>query len=304
MALAVLVGVFSLFEANSRRVTAASASGGGAYLVLSAPEDITYVFAETQEDREHRIFLPVIMYHGVIDNLSAVNDYVITPAMFSSDMEYLAEHGYQTVLVSDIINYLDMGIPLPEKPVLVTFDDGHYNVLKYIYPIMEEQSLRAIINVEGAFMEGTIAEGRHSSEYSYLTWEEVCVLAESGLFEIGNHTYNMHALQGGRKGTLIQKRETSDEYKVALHDDIVHLQSLLWQECNVTPNAFAYPYGLISDESIPVLKDLGFRVLMTCYEKPNYLSISPGETLMLHRYNRSGKVTTEEFMSGLLAAAP
>lgn len=247
------------------------------------------------------VSVPVLMYHCIIDDKSKVGDYVITPGMFADDMAYLQEQGYQAVSTYDLINYTDLGVPLPEKPVLITFDDGHYNILKYIAPILEEKNYCALVNVEGSFIEAATAEGVHSSEYAYLTWEDINELCQNGNFEIGNHTHNMHTLNGLRRGSQKMSGETDEQYRDALKDDLGHLQDLLEEYCGVSALTFAYPYGLISDESIPILEEMGFRILLTCYEKPNKVSIAPGETLILNRYNRSGKDSTYEYMSRLLS---
>ncbi|MCD7947825.1 MAG: polysaccharide deacetylase family protein [Oscillospiraceae bacterium] len=246
------------------------------------------------------IFLPVIMYHSVIDNAGKAGDYIITPERFASDMTYLQQNGYQTVFVADILAFMDYGVPLPEKPVLVTFDDGHYNIKEYLLPIMQEMDLKAIVNVEGAFTEQSTQEQAHNPNYSYLTWEEISELQDSGYFEIGNHTYDMHDASGERAGCKINPGESEEDYAKVLEEDIGGLQELLTDRCATTPVTFAYPYGFISDESVPVLQAMGFRVLLTCYEQPNYLNIAPESSILLHRYNRPGNVSTEQFMEKLL----
>lgn len=265
-----------------------------------SPESVATDATTGEESFQQNIFLPVVMYHSVIDNVGKVNDYVITPASFRADMTYLQQQGYTTVFVQDILDFIDTGVPLPDKPVLVTFDDGLYNVKEYILPIMEEMDLKAIINVEGAFTEQSTEEQEHNPNYSYLTWEEISALRDSGYFEIGNHTYDMHDVSGKRAGCKINPGESVEEYAAVLTADIGGLQNLLSDRCSVTPIAFAYPYGFISDESMPVLQNMGFRVLLTCYEQPNYLNIAPSSLVVLHRYNRSGTVSTEQFMGILL----
>ena len=56
-------------------------------------------------------------------------------------LRYLAEKGYETVFASDLIDFVEKGVPLPEKPVLVTFDDGYLNVMTYAYPYMNTAGL-------------------------------------------------------------------------------------------------------------------------------------------------------------------
>ena len=68
-----------------------------------------------------RAQLPILMYHSLLKDESQHGDYVLSPDIFRQDMEYLHEHGYETVVVADLIAYVKEGAPLPEKPVMVTF---------------------------------------------------------------------------------------------------------------------------------------------------------------------------------------
>jgi peptidoglycan/xylan/chitin deacetylase (PgdA/CDA1 family) len=246
------------------------------------------------------IFLPVMMYHGIVNDSSKAGEYIITPQMFEADMEYLLREGYTTVFASDVLNFIDNGAPLPEKPVLVTFDDVQCGVLHYAKPIMERMGLKAVINIEGAYTERSTKENDHSPVYSYLTWDEVRALGASGLFEIGNHTYDMHSSGGSRLGSKRRPGESLEAYAAALRSDIGKLQRLLTERCGVTPNVLAYPFGFMSEESKPILHDMGFRVLLTCYEKPNFISAASELPLVLHRFNRSGSISTQTYMSRLL----
>ena len=67
--------------------------------------------------------VPIIMYHGILKDPKRAGPYVITPDTFEGDLRYLQEHGYTTVVMQDLIDYVDEGRPLPKKPILLTFDD-------------------------------------------------------------------------------------------------------------------------------------------------------------------------------------
>ena len=256
--------------------------------------------SESVNAEDESIFVPVIMYHRLLKDPDMAGDYTVSPDMFRSDMEYLSKKGYTTVFVRDIIDYIETGAPLPEKPVVITFDDGYYNVLEYALPYMEENNIKAVMNIVGSYTEQSTEEDEHNPAYSYLTWDEIAELDKSGLFEIGSHTYDMHSMSG-RRGCKRLSNENAEEYRQALIGDIGMLQDMLQQKSGVTPITFAYPYGFISTESIAILEEIGFKALLTCYEKPNYISRSDsGECLILNRYNRPYSLSTEEFMEKLL----
>ena len=90
-----------------------------------APETIAAI--TTGEAAQRPIDLPVLMYHGVNSRENRAGDYVITPEALRQDLVWLKKNGYHTVVIQDLLDYVDHGTPLPEKPVMLTFDDGYYN---------------------------------------------------------------------------------------------------------------------------------------------------------------------------------
>lgn len=252
--------------------------------------------AEVSEE----IFVPVIMYHSLLKDPARAGDYVVSPDTFEADMTYLLNNGYTTVFVRDLVDYVENGADLPSKPVVVTFDDGYYNVMEYAYPFMRENNIKGVMNIVGLYSEQSTAEDEHNPAYSYLTWEEISELEQSGVFEIGNHTYDMHSI-GVRSGCKKKYGENTDTYRTALTEDIGGLQEMLAEKSGVTSVTFAYPYGFISEESVQILHEMGFKALLTCYEKPNYISRDDPECLLhINRYNRPADISTEEFMEKLL----
>ncbi len=266
-------------------------------LVASFNAVVTSVVPQNQE--EQGVFVPIIMYHSILKKPDRQGDYVLSPDVFESDMRYLSENGYTTVFVSDLIEYVDNDVPLPEKPVVVTFDDGFYNNVTYCLPIIKELDLKVDINVVGNYIQKYSESNEHNPAYSYLTWKDISELVDSGHVEIGNHSYDLHSMNG-RRGSSKIYGESNDEYKKLLNDDVGLLQDLLEQNCGFRPNVYAYPYGMVSEESVPILKELGFRALLTCREKPNYITKNPECLYSLNRYNRPSGVSTEQFMKKIL----
>ena len=71
------------------------------------------------------ITLPIAMYHHILKEDGRLNKYTISPEEFKGDLQYLKEQGYQFILMQDLIDYVYQGVALPEKPVMITFDDGY-----------------------------------------------------------------------------------------------------------------------------------------------------------------------------------
>jgi peptidoglycan/xylan/chitin deacetylase (PgdA/CDA1 family) len=246
------------------------------------------------------VFVPIIMYHSIIENKNRTGDYAVTPETVESDMKYLKENGYTSIFVEDIVNYVCWNKPLPVKPVVITLDDGFYNNSYYLLPLLEKYDMKATISVVGYFSEFISVKDPHVPEYSYLTWNDMIELHESGRIEFGNHTYNMHS-NNYRQGCAKLSYETEEEYAEAFRSDIGLLQSLMKINTGIIPSVFAYPYGYISKESVPLLKEMGFTAALSCYEKPNYITHDEKCLYELNRYNRSENISTEEFMKKLLS---
>ncbi|MEE7582362.1 MAG: polysaccharide deacetylase family protein [Oscillospiraceae bacterium] len=256
-------------------------------------------FGKEELTEDKGVFLPIIMYHSIIDNPSACNDYTVTPSIVDNDFKYLKEHGYQTVTIQDLLNYIQLDTPLPEKCVMITVDDGFYNNYAYLVPILQKYEYSAIISFVGEFTDITAVNDPHVLEYSYCTWEDIQSILDTGVIELGNHTYSMHS-NDVRKGCSKLSYETEQEYQSILASDVGELQNEFKEHLGVVPQVFAYPYGYISKESKSVLKELGFKATLTCYEKPNYITKDLNCLFGLDRYNRSANYSTQDYMKKLL----
>lgn len=243
--------------------------------------------------------LPVLMYHGVHSNPKKAGDYVITPQALEEDLLYLQRQGCTTVVMSDLIAYVQQGTPLPEKPVMITFDDGYYNNLEQCLPLLEKYDMCAVISVVGSYIVNQAEQDSHITAYSYLTFPEIQTLLESGRIEIGNHTYDLHS-HTHRQGCGILPEESETAYRELLRSDLEQLQSLLASQVQMRPVVFTYPYGYVCRESIPVLRSMGFLATLTCYEEPNRITRDPDCLFGIGRYNRPYGISTDAYMQKAL----
>ena len=249
------------------------------------------------QPEQEGVFLPVVMYHSIVDN--GKGDYQLSPAQFEDDLRYLKSHGYETVSAAQLVSYTRGEGTLPERPVMLTFDDGFYNNLSAALPLLERYDMCAVVSIVGRYTDELAAADPHAERYSYLTWEDVSELLASGRIEIGSHTWDMHS-NDERAGCSIRIGEDPQAYADTLRDDLGRLQMRCEEMTGATPTVFAYPYGFICRESIPVLQELGFTCTLTCYEKPNYITRDKRCLYGLSRYNRPPGVSSEVFFAGVL----
>ena len=122
--------------------------------------------------------LPAIMYHSILKSQSRAGTYVVSPSVFREDMQYLLDNGYETVFIEDLIEYTE-GDDLPEKPVMVTLDDGYLNNLTYILPILEELDIKAIISVVGSYTAAFSETPDPNPNYANLPYHDLIAITAS-----------------------------------------------------------------------------------------------------------------------------
>ena len=187
--------------------------------------------------------IPILMYHCVNyvpEGNQGAADLYVSPEKFEEDLKYLSENGYQTVLPRELAS----GAKLPEKPVMITFDDGYRDNYSNAFPLLKKYNMKAEISVIVSFAED-------SARTAYLNWDQIKEMSDSGLVEIGSHTYNRH---GSSKDdmTITDERvfgikrlpgESREEYKIRIVDDLLLSKELIEEYTGKEVVTFTYPYG-------------------------------------------------------------
>lgn len=267
---------FKVFKLNYKLISFLCA----VILILSCIFISGFVKAEEDEYIE----VPIIMYHSILKSQSG--NYIVHPETLESDLKYIKEHGYTTITMTDLINYVYEDLPLPEKPIIITFDDGHYNNLGYALPLLQKYDMRAVISIVGKYSDTYTESDEANLNYGYLRWKDINELINDGTIEFQNHTYNLHQNTNGRKGCMKKKYESLQDYKNLLTSDIMKLQEEFKTNTNYTPNTFTYPFGAISKDSTEIIKELGFKASLSCTSGVNLISKDPECLFLLKRNNR------------------
>ena len=153
----------------------------------------------------------------------------------------------------------------------------------------------ATVSVVGEFVNAAVKENDPNPMYAYLTWDNIKEMEASGRIEIGNHTNSMHEI-GERRGCMKITGESVETYDSVLSEDLTELQNSLTEKSGLTPIVFTYPFGFVSEESLPIVKKLGFLAALTCYERINYIDGSREQLYRLGRFNHTPNLTTAQFM--------
>jgi len=165
--------------------------------------------------------VPILAYHHVRQEWP--EDYqertmTVTSAAFAQELAYLQDSGYHTVTLSELANALFYGLPLPEKAVVLTFDDGYEDAFTEAFPLLQQYGFIGTFALPTGLIGGQ----------GYLTWEQSKAMSEAGM-EFVSHSVN-HIDLGG---------VPAEEAAVEVRDSKAILEARLGQPMQV----LVYPYG-------------------------------------------------------------
>ena len=245
------MNLLPLALAMSLTVSALPASGLPA---LPEPTPITTsVSSEAGQPVTYEARLPILMYHHVVPDGQPCNEMTVTVGRLEQDLRWLSEHGYRTVLPRE----LAAGEPLPEKPILITFDDGYRSNYDLAYPLLQKYSAKAAIAIM-VYMPDNWAE-------AFLSWDMCREMSASGLVEIGSHGFAIHNLDDERMGNFVpgqangvqrQQGEPDDAFESRVLRDLLQSYERIALETGTPPTYFAYPFGKTDPDADAYLQSL------------------------------------------------
>lgn len=240
--------------------------------------------------------LPVVMYHQLTKNEKRSGRYVLTLEQFEKDLQFLKSKGYKSVTVKQLLDYSQGEGDIPEKAIMITFDDGNETLYEYALPLLEKYGFTAVGFVVGALADYYTEIDDHNLNYSYLNWLQIKEMSDGDVIEIQSHSFDLHKNTGNRSGIKKKKDETIDNYREFLCSDVSKMKTAMVNNTGKEPVAFAFPFGSFSSESTPILKECGFKMTLTCEEKVNIIKKAEPESLFgLGRYNRPEGISSENF---------
>lgn len=217
--------------------------------------------------------VPILMYHDV----SYLGyGYSKTPEIFRTQMEELKKAGFNTIFFSQLIDYVEYGTALPEKPVIVTLDDGYMTNYTYVLPILKELGMKAEISVIGNAM--------IYAEWG-MDWEQVREMCQSGLVRFQAHTKALHDAVG-RTGVLKKADESWAEYVEVFADDAAKMQELLMEETGNQPQVFTYPLGKHNPMTEAIIRRFGYKASLTT--RDGVVEVTQGDPKSLYLMDRIG----------------
>ncbi|MDD3531536.1 MAG: polysaccharide deacetylase family protein [Candidatus Pacebacteria bacterium] len=187
-----------------------------------------------------KLKLPILVYHIVRPSFpsdsQAVKNIAQTPEVFDAQMQYLSDAGYHVVSFGDLENHYRSEAALPDKPIIISFDDGWSNQFHYAFPLLKKHRYTA------AFFVFTNPIG---SNKNFITWDELREMRDAGM-TIGSHSRSHPYLT-----TL------SDPTK--LWNEIAGSKERLEKELGVPVTEFAYPFGQYNPSIVAMVEKSGYK---------------------------------------------
>lgn len=191
--------------------------------------------------------LPVLCYHEI--DLTATTPLTTPVKDFQNHMEHLHKLGYTPVCLEDARKFYWGAKQLPGKPILISFDDGYEGVYKYAVPILNRYKFRSVLFL-------VVGRVGQKKPIAHLTWDELKKMRDSGLWEFGSHTYDLHCY-------LRERLQLGGVFPDQIVKDLRKSREVLKKELGVDTTAFAWPYGRYDENTIQLAAKAGFNMQFT-----------------------------------------
>lgn len=221
-----------------------------------------------------------LAYHDVEDSdpdqafVSVRTDHLI------DQLAWLRENDYQPVSIDQILDASQGKAVLPEKAVLLTFDDGYSSFYTRVFPILKAYQWPAVLAPVGKWLDTPEDQdvdfgGKAVERSRFLTWQQVKEVSESGLVEIASHTYDLHqGVLGNPQGNEMPAAATRIYDPVTeTYEDEAHFQERLQRDVHAItkrlkdvtgkqPRVWVWPYGRADGAALQIALDTGYSVAM------------------------------------------
>lgn len=185
--------------------------------------------------------VPVLCYHQIRNNLASdskrAHDDIIAPDKFRQHIKMLADSGYHTILPDQLYNYLVFNAKLPEKPIMITFDDTDMDQFTVGNATLKKYGFK------GVYFIMTVSIGR-KGRINYMTKENIKQLSDEGN-TIASHTYNHKNFA----------QFTDEDWKTQIDEPTKKLEEITGKKVAY----FAFPYGVYKSSTLHKLKEHGFK---------------------------------------------
>ncbi|MGD8810126.1 MAG: poly-beta-1,6-N-acetyl-D-glucosamine N-deacetylase PgaB, partial [Gammaproteobacteria bacterium] len=230
-----------------------------------------------------------IAYHDVrdvvVDDVD-VDQYAISTRHLIDQFNWIKANGFNPISIDDLLAARAGERPLPDKAVLLTFDDGFASVYTHVFPLLRLFDYPAVVSVVTSWIEGESQPGSgdsYAQAYDFASWDQLREMHDSGLVEIASHSHNLHRgvlanPQGNTEPAAVtrfyadDRYESDAEYLARVTADLARSSELIREHIGVPPRVMTWPYGAYNQPIIEAAAELGMSVTMTLDSTPKSLA--------------------------------
>lgn len=194
-------------------------------------------------------YLAVLCYHQI--HTRADTEMVTTPERFRQQLDFLAQQGYQTVSLDQAQAFVQGKLSAKKvpRPLLITFDDGYDGVYRYAFAQLKKHKMRAVVFL-------VVSQVDRLKPTAHLTREQVREMAQSGVFEFGSHTYDLHI-------PIPERRALGQVSAFAIRRDLTRSREVLQGWLGKPVHSLAWPYGHYDESCLELARQAGFRLIFS-----------------------------------------
>ncbi|MEA5508667.1 polysaccharide deacetylase family protein [Crocosphaera sp. UHCC 0190] len=209
--------------------------------------------------------VPIFMYHDILPRKEVFFD--VTPEELEAHFKYIQEQGLTPISIDLLLDHLQKGVPLPDKPILLSFDDGYGGHYKYVYPLLKKYGYSAVFSVYVTKMDGKTAR-------SSLTWEQLKEMAADPLVTIASHTVTHPR----------DLRELSDD---ELFKEIITSKETFEQKLGIPIKYFTYPEGKYDARVKQWTMAAGYKMALSMDDNQEIFAGQSPDLLSIGRFGQS-----------------
>lgn len=279
--LIVVFSIFVLFKLNNKSASIDSNSTKVSETETTSDNSKDLTYSSSSEDRfegvkltSEDIGIPVLYYHSVLPDseVAAPNEVTISPEKLKEELQLVKDLGYTTLTLSELNNYLNNNMEIPEKSIVITFDDGYTDNYIHAFPILKELEMKATI-----FMIASQVDSGY-----YMSQDQLKDMSNYGI-DIGSHTDNH---------VYLDKLSYNEQLK-EMKDSKEKLEKILGKEVI----SIAYPYGNYNENTKKAAEAAGYTLAFTTNKG---LDKRTGNKLELNRIYVSSTYSLDTFKERLL----
>jgi peptidoglycan/xylan/chitin deacetylase (PgdA/CDA1 family) len=226
----------------------------------------------------------VLNYHDVYAQSNAASQ-ADSLAVSVDDLvrhfSWLRDNGYRVVSVSDIIASRAQGTRLPDRAIMITFDDGYASFATHVLPLLKLFNYPATLAVVGGWIESPATskieyESDRATPNQFMSWAQIREAANSGLVHIASHTYDSHHgevanPQGTEQPSVTarifnpstQQYESDSAYRSRIRSDLKKSSDIIEARTGKRPRVVVWPYGAYNKTSAAIASELGMSIGMS-----------------------------------------